>query len=291
MARDEADSSAPPDWSVLPEQFSYVSPLAERLGVIAGYDGHIRRKLTKKELQELKALAEQISLKNHSLFLSTWWFRNRDTFPLESSLTAGLLRLINNHELSTEDSGPKQQPEWTIEAWSTLDWREFFALVPDTIKWLPEAEAFALISRGLAQVPKSDLLREAVILLSDLRSELTLDWIEHNVPTVVSKDWGSLASVSRFSWSRAVEWFKRGSPLKLVALDALQSMNGKSEWPVVQKINPSLVDPPSFEEAERVLTGLSSSTPVPRVQRAVKSILESWGEITRPGKDSRRGSH
>ena len=98
--------------------------------------------------------------------------------------------------------------------------------------------------------------------LGAFRDPSVLDWIEQNVPAVVTSDWGALAAVSSFEWSRATAWLRTGRPLSLVALDAMRESlkNGSIERPV-------------FEVAEMELSRYVAQDGAPRVKQAVGSIL------------------
>ena len=85
---------------------------------------------------------------------------------------------------------------------------------------LPYEEAFRLLADALSGMEPWQRTRYMACLL-EFRTRWTLDWIEENVESPVTHDWGYLAAESKFNWQRAKDWLERGRPLSLVALRAL----------------------------------------------------------------------
>ena len=85
---------------------------------------------------------------------------------------------------------------------------------------LPHEEAFRLVADALSGMEPQKRSRYMSCLLS-FKTRWTLDWIEENVESPVTHDWGYLAAESKFNWQRAKDWLSRGRPLSLVALRAL----------------------------------------------------------------------
>ncbi len=85
---------------------------------------------------------------------------------------------------------------------------------------LPYEEAFRLVTDALSGMEPRERTRYMACLL-EFKSRWTLDWIEENVVSPVTHDWGYLAAESKLNWPRARDWLERGRPLSLVALRAL----------------------------------------------------------------------
>ena len=104
----------------------------------------------------------------------------------------------------------------------------------------------------------------ACMALAAFGDASVLDWIEDNVPPLVTSDWGALAAVSDFSWERATAWLRSGRPISLVALDALKesAKTGTIEWP-------------PYEEVELGLSDYLANDGAPRVKQAINFVLSS----------------
>jgi cell wall assembly regulator SMI1 len=116
----------------------------------------------------------------------------------------------------------------------------------------------------LLAADSSESRQYACMALGAFRDPSVLDWIEQNVPALVTTDWGALAAVSSFTWSRATAWLRSGRPLSLVALDALKesAKTGTFEWP------------PSHE-VELALSAYLATDSAPRVKQAINFVLSS----------------
>lgn len=110
----------------------------------------------------------------------------------------------------------------------------------------------------------SESRKYACMALGAFRDPSVLNWIERNVPAVVTSDWGALAAVSSFSWARATAWLRSGRPLSLVALDALKesAKNRTIEWP-------------PYGVVELELSGYLANDGAPRVKQAINFVLSS----------------
>ncbi len=100
--------------------------------------------------------------------------------------------------------------------------RDFFshALAFAAACCLPHEEAFRLVADALSGMEPQKRSRYMSCLL-EFKTRWTLDWIEENVASPVTHDWGYLAAESKFNWHLAKDWLSRGRPLSLVALRAL----------------------------------------------------------------------
>jgi hypothetical protein len=278
----QRDASLPkPDWTKLPAEFAYLIPAAERYGPLGMPGSGVRRRLKRHEVEELRSVAEQIGWHNHFNPLDSWCIENGIAGnTAEVDLVDGVLTLLAHLDFDVSDYGPKEEPQWTLRMWNTLHYRILSRLVEHTREILPNGEAFELVLRALDRVPPEELAHTAFLLMHPFRTSRALDWIEARIPEVVSRwDWPDLAAVSDISWPRVEAWLGRGRPLSLLALDTLINLDGESESPIVKRADPKLLDPVPFDVAARVLRDYAKKDPVPRVERAVESILKRWSLI------------
>jgi hypothetical protein len=267
-----------PDWSRLPAEFTYLADAARRYGAVVTPDGRLTRRLTRKEREELGEIAKKIGWHNHELPLESWVIANISSDP------DGLVHLVNGLGVilvqlgyDVSDFGPKEEPQWTLQMWGSLHHRVLWpTLLEHTREIFTDEQTLDIIFSTLERVPKADLAWTALLLLHAFGTPRALDWIERSALEDVGPDWGYLAAVSGFGWPRAERWLRRGRPLSLIALDALRNMEGKSESPIVEEANPKLCEPPPFDRAAQVLRAYAARDPVPRVERAVESVLKRW---------------
>jgi hypothetical protein len=266
------------EWRTLPGEFAYLKEPAERFAGVVSFDGKILRRLTAPELRDLEAVAQQVGWRNHELPLRSWSMGQTDDEG-DVCLIDELLIMFDVFDLDITDYGPKEEPDWTLHQWDTLDYRVLGPLVAHTRGLFTDEDAFRIVTRALDRVPKKAFAWVTLELLRPFRSARSLDWLESHMPNVAAPDWGYLAAVSEFSWSRAKSWLECGRPLSLVALDAMRNMNGNSESPIVQEVAPILLDPDPYESVDRILREYVARDPAPRVKRAVATILENWAAI------------
>ena len=117
------------------------------------------------------------------------------------------------------------------------------------------------IYKELERIPRENRGSVAAAL-KPFHNPSALDWIEQNVPAVVTEEWGRLAAASSLSWSRIRRWLDTGRPLSLVAIDALKHTAVRD-----------LPDAPPLEHIEAALSGYAKIDAVPKVTKAVQAIL------------------
>jgi hypothetical protein len=121
--------------------------------------------------------------------------------------------------------------------------------------------------------------RDSMYALFYFHTDGTLDWIESNVSSPVSEDWGRLAAASLFTWKRAVSWLNKGRLVSLVALDALEAIV-RPQSLLLREYGPELVDKPSRAVFEEALKEYVHRDSVPRVKKTVEFLLENSSDLT-----------
>jgi hypothetical protein len=234
--------------------------------------------LKRREVEELRELADRVAWNNHDKLLRSWVVEHSiagDSHEVE--LVEGVLVMMEYHGFDRSDRRPKPEPQWTLHLWETLHYRVLQGVVDELRDVLPDDEAYEVALRTLERVPREDLSELALFLLYPFRTPRTLDWMEARSSALDASDnWAYLASVSEFNWRRAESWLGRGRPLSLIALDALSDMDGTSESPIVEEINPKLLEPEPFGWVAKILRDYAEVDRSPRVERAVKAILAKW---------------
>lgn len=139
---------------------------------------------------------------------------------------------------------------------SCLPFREGFDQVVDALKGRDERER-----------------RQLMFSLSYFRSSEALDWIERNIFSPITEDWGRLAAASELDWTRVAKWLDLGRPLSLVALDALAALI-RTRTPLLRVWSPRLLRVPDSETLAIALRSCAEKDPVPRVERITGFILD-----------------
>lgn len=297
-----------PDWTKLPDEFHYLVEATERYGSLTALWQPPRRRLKKREKEELREVALKIGWHNHDLQLQSWLVQHsimRDSREVE--LVEGLLILLEYLGFDVSDYGPKQEPQWTLHLWETLHYNVLKGYADELRDVLSDSQAFEVAVATLGRVPTKDLGDAALWMLKPFRSSRALDWIESHAtaikvdeaeaislrergfemdyPEAFSlSDWSILAAVSEFSWPRAESWLSRGRPLSLVALITLIELDGDSDSPIVQEADPALLDPVPIDSATRILRDYAAEDRAPWVERAVERILSRWPDIIKPAR-------
>ncbi|WP_337176079.1 hypothetical protein [Paludisphaera sp.] len=286
-----ADLDPRPDWTLLPAEFHYLVPAVERYGALMALSRPLPRRLKRREIAELRDLALRVGWNNHDLLLQSWEIEHSIAGHYrEVELVEGLFILLDYLGFDVSDYGPKQEPEWTLGLWETLHYRVLQGHVDALMELVPEDEAFDVAVKALERAPEKGLADVAFFMLKSFQTGRPLDWIERHAHAVELGGpegtgwppwdfWYELATVSEISWARAEAWLERGRPLSLVALGALAEMAGDSESPVIQEVDPKLLDPVPFDRAARRLRDYAASDPTPWVTRKVEHVLERWSDI------------
>jgi len=108
-----------------------------------------------------------------------------------------------------------------------------------------------------------------------------LDWLEANVCSPVTHDWGDAAALLGVPWGRIAGWLEDGGPRQLMGLDALLAyrLPALNMAPLAQIAAPVLPDAPARDQLEARLNQVLRSRNNPRVQGVVTSILKHVDEI------------
>ncbi|MDI9859483.1 hypothetical protein [Flectobacillus roseus] len=129
---------------------------------------------------------------------------------------------------------------------------EFFFRSEELIGKVDKEEAFSIITKEIEDC-EDQYFNEYITVLSLIRNDKVLDWIEINIHRTVNigQNWGHLVASSYLSWSRAEKWLSAGRPLCLVALDGIMFCTtvgerlNQSLW--MREIQPKLIDNPKPE--------------------------------------------
>jgi hypothetical protein len=136
---------------------------------------------------------------------------------------------------------------------------------------LSQPEGIARVIAALATLSDQEV-RLSVSCLSYFHSPAALAWIEANISSPVTEDWGRLAAASDLDWPRMVQWLERGRPLSLAALDALAAII-RPQTPFLRDYSPRLNGLPNTQTLELVLRRHAERDPAPRVKMTTNFIL------------------
>jgi hypothetical protein len=138
---------------------------------------------------------------------------------------------------------------------------------------LPFREGFGRVVAALAQQDGSHK-RDLILSLGYFHSPEALDWIEQHIFGPITEDWGYLAAASRLDWPRVEQWFERGRPLSLVAIDALAAIM-RPQTPLLRAYGPRLHRPPSRARFIQVLSDYAARDKGPRVQQRTAGLISN----------------
>jgi hypothetical protein len=98
-----------------------------------------------------------------------------------------------------------------------------------------------------------------------------IDWLEGNVASPVTNDWGSGAALLGTPWPRLVSWLRADGPQRLMSLDALISYRAPAPnmSALAEIASPVLPEPSTPSEFQIVLGDILRSQTTPRVRKAV----------------------
>ncbi len=108
-----------------------------------------------------------------------------------------------------------------------------------------------------------------------------IDWLEANVASPVTQNWGNAAALLGTPWLRLLSWLHVDGSRRLMALDALIACRAPAPnmAPLAQIAAPVLVEPPSQSEFQNVMADILHSQTTPRVRKTVEAILSLSDEI------------
>lgn len=141
-------------------------------------------------------------------------------------------------------------------------------------------EAYDIITSLLNSV-ENKYLNECLGSLNYIKYEKSLDWIEENISRTenISLNWGHLAAISGFNWNRAEKWIDLGTPLSLVALDAINFCTAKGEKLnmsiMIREINPQIIDNPKSEIIANKIQNYKMRDNTPRIRKIVDQIINN----------------
>ena len=157
---------------------------------------------------------------------------------------------------------------------------DFYLRAESNANTLDIDEAFKIITNELDNC-EDRYLNDYIIVLNNIRTEKNLDWIENNVNRIknISSNWGHIAALSYFNWTRADKWLSSGRPLSLIALDALIfcTTNGErlNQSLIMREVNPRLMDNPKLEIVANRLQEYLQVDNVPRTKASVHRIIDN----------------
>jgi hypothetical protein len=117
--------------------------------------------------------------------------------------------------------------------------------------------------------------REQCNALAWFRSQQALAWLEQHVQSPIVGQWGHLAALSQISWPWILRWLEQGRPMNLVALDALINCC-RHNTTMLKLFAPRLQHPAPLVEMKQRLEAHEAVDQVPRVEQAVRSIIQYW---------------
>ncbi len=147
-------------------------------------------------------------------------------------------------------------------------------------KCLPKPEGEERTVKALASYSGREL-HDRMLALVWFRSRSVLDWIERRAPPAnISQNWGCLAALSDFSWTRAEAWLAAGRPLSLIALDALKEcIPSPRQAFFVQTLRPRLAEVSDRFALTECLRSHSAEDTAPRVTRACDYIINHIDDL------------
>jgi hypothetical protein len=136
---------------------------------------------------------------------------------------------------------------------------------------LPFREGFERVVAAISEKEGAQK-RDAASCLSNFHSPETLTWIENNIFGPITESWGNLTAASQIDWRRIEDWFERGRPLSLVAIDALLAILDP-RTPLLRAYGPRLINPPLRNVFEETLREYAAKDCVPRVEKGINFLL------------------
>lgn len=107
------------------------------------------------------------------------------------------------------------------------------------------------------------------------RNPKMLDWIERNIQSPVTTDWGNLASASGIAWDRVMTWLQSGRPLSFAALEALVGV-AKDAMEGRLHLHMPVQGLPSADEVEKCLHSYQAVDSAASVQNLINYILHNY---------------
>ncbi|HZW13421.1 MAG TPA: hypothetical protein VFF81_09555 [Noviherbaspirillum sp.] len=108
-----------------------------------------------------------------------------------------------------------------------------------------------------------------------------IDWLEVNVASPVTTNWGEGAALLGTPWSRIKAWLASGGPKQMMALDTLIAYRAPAPnmAPLAQIASPVLPEAPELSEYQASLRAVVAEADTPRIRKTVESALAYASEI------------
>ncbi|MFZ4878162.1 hypothetical protein ACL9RI_24010 [Janthinobacterium sp. Mn2066] len=173
------------------------------------------------------------------------------------------------------------------EQYRHFDSRDLSAPFAEQLINNPADGALAWLTNILAT--QSPALRASnSILLGYTGNPAAIDWIESNVGSPVSSQWGVAAALLGTPWPRIAGWLQRGGPHRLMALDTLLAYRkpAVNMSPLEQVAAPVLPQAPSRTDFGAALNACLAVNSTPRIQSSIAALARLADDILR---DEARG--
>lgn len=141
-------------------------------------------------------------------------------------------------------------------------------------------EAFQWIAAVLS-AQSNNLRSSNSYLVAYTGSDLALDWLESNVGSPVSNNWGNGAALLGAPWPRVAAWLHSGGPLMLMALDTLIAYRNPAPnmAPLAQIAAPVLSQAPSNSQFKEAVLDVLKAASTPRIKSSVEAVIRYSDEI------------
>jgi len=143
----------------------------------------------------------------------------------------------------------------------------------------PEATFSWLIE--LLSTQRSNLRSSNVNLIAYTGYKDAIRWLEDNVASPVTTQWGEAAALLGADWHQIQGWLQSERPKQLMALDSLYAyrLPAPNMSPFAQIAAPALKNPPTEQELKSVLEATMSSGGNPRMRQSIERIMNYTRQI------------
>lgn len=168
------------------------------------------------------------------------------------------------------------------EQYRHFDSRELSAPFAEQLISNPADGALAGLTNILA-IQSPALRSSNAILLGYTGNSAAIHWIESNVGSPVSSQWGVAAALLGTPWPRLLGWLQRGGPHRLMALDALLACRkpAVNMSPLEQIAAPVLPQQPSRADFDAALHACLAVNSTPRIKSSVAALTRLADDILR----------
>lgn len=143
----------------------------------------------------------------------------------------------------------------------------------------PEA-TFAWLSE-LLSMQRPSLRSSNANLIAYTGYKDAIAWLEDNVASPVTTDWGEAAALLGADWYRIEDWLRSERPKQLMALDALYAyrLPAPNMSALAQIAAPALENAPSEQELKFVLEKTMESGSNPRIRQTIERMMNYTHQI------------